>query len=220
MRAADLRSELLRGLARQVGERVTEAVGLVPREVFVTADMRDHAWEDRALPIGAGQTISQPSLVAKMCELLELHGDERVLDIGTGSGYHAAVLSRLCAHVYSIERHESLSAQAYRNLAAADIANVTLLVGDGTHGHPEQAPYNAINVAAASSGGVPAALEEQLAPNGRLVVPVDGADQRLLLIRRRDGKLERSEVVPVRFVPLISDDAEQQLARTFVDLVE
>jgi protein-L-isoaspartate(D-aspartate) O-methyltransferase len=97
---------------------------------------------------------------------------------------------------------------------------VTLLVGDGTHGHPEQAPYDAINVAAASSGGVPPARQEQLAPNGRLVLPVDGADQRLLLIRRRDGKLQRSDVVAVRFVPLISDNPEQQHARTIVDFVE
>ena len=220
MARVDPRSELLRGLVSRLDARVVDAVACVERELFVPLGLRDQAWEDRPLPIGAGQTISQPSLVAKMCELLELEGDERVLDVGTGSGYHAAVLSRLCEHVVSIERHRWLSAQAQRNLAAAGIVNVTLVVGDGTKGHPEQAPYDAINVAAASSGGVPPALTQQLTPTGRLVVPVDGTSQQLMLVQRRDGEFERTAVTPVRFVPLVSNDEEQQLAETIIDLVE
>jgi len=220
MARVDSRDELLHGLASRIAARVVDAVSSVARDVFVPAELREHAWSDRPLPIGAGQTISQPSLVAKMCELLELEGDERVLDVGTGSGYHAAVLSRLCEHVVSIERQRWLSAQAQRNLAAAGIGNVTLVVGDGTKGHPEQAPYDAINVAAASSGGVPPALTQQLTPMGRLVVPVDGKSQQLMLVQRRDGEFERTAVTPVRFVPLVSNDEEQQLAETIIDLVE
>ena len=118
-----------------------------------------------------------------MCELLELRGDERVLDVGTGSGYHAAILARLGAHVWSIERHEELSAGAAANLAAAGVANVTLAVGDGTLGLPEAAPFDAINVAAAGAA-IPRRLEEQLAAGGRLVAPVEEAEQRLVLLRR------------------------------------
>jgi protein-L-isoaspartate(D-aspartate) O-methyltransferase len=220
MASADPRDQLLRKLSSHVSARVLAAVASVPRERFVPAELRADAWEDRPLPIDCGQTISQPSLVAKMCGLLDLSGDERVLDVGTGSGYHAALLSRLCAHVYSIERHRSLSARAHRNLVAAGITNVTLIVGDGTHGYSAQAPYHAINVAAASSAGVPAALEQQLAPNGRLVLPTDGAHQQLVLIRRRDGQIERTEVAPVRFVPLITNDDEQKIATGVLELVE
>src|SRR5438270_13565183 len=144
------RDELLAGLCRRgLDESVVQAVARVPREVFVPEDLRDRAWEDGALPIGAGQTISQPSLVAYMVALLDLRGGERVLDVGTGSGYHAAVLARIAAHVVSIERHEELSASAERALADAGIGNVTLLVGDGSRGCPRDAPFDAINVAAA-----------------------------------------------------------------------
>ena len=169
----------------------------VPRERFVPPELRDRAWENGPLPIGEGQTISQPQVVARMCELLRLDGTERVLDVGTGSGYHAAVLARLCAQVFSIERHEALSARAQENLAAAGVENVTLLAGDGTLGHPAAAPYDAINVAAAADD-VPAPLEAQLAPGGRLVAPVG---QRLVVLR--DGRRETFE--RVAFVPLIAD---------------
>jgi len=142
--------------------------------------------------------------VARMCELLELSGDERVLDVGTGSGYHAAVLARLVRHVWTVERHPELSERAAASLAAAGVENVTLLVGDGALGHPACAPYDAINVAAAM-GRLPDALADQLAEGGRLVGPIDDGDQRLIRLRRTsDGELERSAHERVRFVPLIS----------------
>jgi protein-L-isoaspartate(D-aspartate) O-methyltransferase len=183
-------------------ERVLEAIRAVPRERFVPARLAAEAWENRALPIGQGQTISQPLVVARMCELLELGGGERVLDVGTGSGYHAAVLARLARHVWSVERLASLSAQAAEHLAAAGVDNVTLLVGDGAAGLPGEAPFDAINVAAAGAG-IPPALEEQLASGGRLVAPVDGHEQRLVLARRTDGAVEHTPLERVRFVPLV-----------------
>ena len=134
------------------------------------------------LPIGAGQTISQPLVVARMCELLELRGDERILDVGTGSGYHAALLARLGAHVWSVERHPALSEQAQRNLDAAGVANVTLVVGDGARGLPETAPFDAINVAAAAGDDVPPALEEQLGVGG--AARRAGRDRRPAAVRR------------------------------------
>src|SRR3954468_3800699 len=135
--------------------RVLSAVRAVPRDRFVPEDLQADAWENIPLPIGCGQTISQPLVVARMCELLELRGDERVLDVGTGSGYHAALLARLAAHVWTIERHAALSEQAARNLAAAGVENVTLRVGDGARGLPDAAPFDAINVAAAAGTHVP-----------------------------------------------------------------
>jgi protein-L-isoaspartate(D-aspartate) O-methyltransferase len=183
-------------------ERVLAAIRTVPRERFVPPELADEAWDNVPLPIGAGQTISQPLVVARMCELLRLTGSERVLDVGTGSGYHAAVLGRLCAHVWSIERHASLSEQAGRNLAAAGVENVTLFVGDGNLGLPDVAPFDAINVAAACAQ-VPPALEAQLAPSGRLVAPVENGDQRLFVVRRVGEGLERRALERVRFVPLV-----------------
>jgi protein-L-isoaspartate(D-aspartate) O-methyltransferase len=184
-------------------ERVLAAVAAVPRDLFVPRGLADAAWANTALPIGSGQTISQPVVVARMCELLALRGEERVLDVGTGSGYHAAVLARLAAEVWSIEREPRLARRAVRTLAAAGIGNVHVGVGDGSRGYPPVAPYGAINVAAAATGEPPAALEEQLDLGGRLVVPVDGRDQRLMRVRREPGGLVREWHEPVRFVPLV-----------------
>ena len=198
-------NRLLSEIAPLVGdERVLRALREVPRHAFVPPEQAGEAWDNVPLPIGCGQTISQPLVVARMCELLELRGDERVLDVGTGSGYHAALLSRLAAEVFSVELHPELSERAARCLAAAGIANVTLAVGDGSRGLPETAPYDAINVAAAAAGEIPPALVEQLAPGGRLVAPVEDGDQRLVLLRREKRGVVASELERVRFVPLLS----------------
>ena len=186
-------------------EQVLAAIAAVPRQLFVPEDLGRFAWDNTALPIGGGQTISQPVVVARMCELLELDGDEKVLDVGTGSGYHAAVLAHLAREVWSIERRRTLAEQARDNLAAAGIENVHVVVGDGSEGYPPEAPYEAINVAAAANE-VPAPLEVQLADGGRLVTPLDGADQRLALERRHGDSLERVLLDPVRFVPLVSGE--------------
>ena len=195
---------LINTLRRYVSdERVLAAIAEVPRDRFVPPDLRAEAWENIPLPIGSGQTISQPLVVARMCELLELTGDDTVLDVGTGSGYHAALLARLARHVYSIEVHESLSRQAAHNLRAAGVENVTLVVGDGSRGLPDHAPYEAINVAAAAGGSIPPALAEQLAPGGRLVAPVEDGEQRLVVARRTDDGVTLTELERVRFVPLV-----------------
>lgn len=201
------RAELIAALRRHVrDERVLAAIAEIPRELFVPAHLRARAWDNEPLPIGEDQTISQPLVVARMCELLLLRGDEHVLDVGTGSGWHAALLARLARDVVSVERHPSLSEMAARNLAAAGVENVTLVVGNGALGHIAAAPYDAINVAATSRGGVPPALVEQLAEGGRLVVPTDEGEQRLVLVRKlEDGRIERRALEPVRFVPLVTD---------------
>ena len=184
-------------------ERVLAAIAAVPRDLFVPRGLVEAAWENTALPIGGGQTISQPVVVARMCELLELRGDERVLDVGTGSGYHAAVLAHLAREVWSIERDPRLSRRAGRALEAAGVENVHLIVGDGSLGHPPAASYEAINVAAAARDEPPRALEEQITVGGRLVVPVDGPDQRLMRVVRTPDGFERTWHEPVRFVPLV-----------------
>jgi protein-L-isoaspartate(D-aspartate) O-methyltransferase len=201
------RERLLRTLGTVITDRrVLDALAAVPREKFVPPPLRDEAWDNAPLPIPEGQTISQPLVVARMCELLELGPGDRVLDVGTGSGYHAALLGWLAGHVWSIERHAELTEYARANLAAAGIDNVTLIVGDGSRGYPREAPYDAINVAAAAWGNVPAALEEQLAVGGRLVAPVDAAGQRLVRVRRGPEGLERRWLEPVRFVPLVEGE--------------
>jgi protein-L-isoaspartate(D-aspartate) O-methyltransferase len=199
------RDRLLEVLRRNVSdERVLQAIYEVPRHHFVPPEHADEAWENVPLPIGNGQTISQPLVVARMCELLELQGDEKVLDIGTGSGYHAAVLGRLARHVWSVERHSVLSRRALEHLRAAEVTNVTLVIGDGTRGLPETAPFDAINVAAAAGAAIPPALEDQLRRGGRLVAPVEDGDQRLVLVTRDEtGALERQSLERVRFVPLV-----------------
>jgi len=202
-----MREELLRALRRVVrDERVLAAMAEVPRDRFVPPELRERAWEDSALPIGLGQTISQPRVVARMCELLLLRGDERVLDVGTGSGYHAAVLSRLAAHVWSVERHEALARRAAEVLAAEGFANVRVHVGDGTRGLPEAAPFDAINVAATGREALLEALAAQLAPGGRLVAPVKGRTERIVRLVLGPSGVRRTEHEAVRFVPLVQED--------------
>lgn len=198
------REQFLAGLRTRVSdERVLAAAAEVPRELFVAPALNRFAYADRPLPIGGGQTISQPTLVARMCELLEVSEDDVALDVGTGSGYHAALLSRLCRHVYGIELDEELAAQAVRSLEAAGIDNVTVVVGDGAAGLPDRAPFDAINVAATASGDVPEALIEQLAVGGRLIAPVaSDSQEQLVLVRRGPEGLQRTLLDAVRFVPL------------------
>jgi protein-L-isoaspartate(D-aspartate) O-methyltransferase len=184
-------------------ERVLAAMLEVPRELFVPEDLRRRAYRDGALRIGEGQTISQPWIVACMAQLLELGGDETVLEVGTGSGYAAAVLSRLCADVVTIERFESLAAGARSTLEELAYDNVEVRVGDGARGAPDRAPFGGISVTATASGEPPAALFEQLEPGAALVCPV-ARGRREHLIRFRDGEAEA--VASVRFVPLVSDE--------------
>jgi len=189
-----------RGIA---DERVLAAMERVPRELFVAPELRDRAYDDAALPIGRGQTISQPFMVARICEALALDGGERVLDVGTGSGYQAAVLAELAAEVFTIERVPELAEQARRNLDSAGYRRVEVHVGDGTLGLPEQAPFAAIAVAAAAPQP-PASLYEQLEPRGRLVVPVGRrSGQELQVIVRSPEGPAVVHSVPCRFVPLV-----------------
>jgi protein-L-isoaspartate(D-aspartate) O-methyltransferase len=186
-------------------ERVLAAMERVPRELFLPEALRDRAYEDAALPIAGGQTMSQPYIVAKMCELLSLDGDERVLDVGTGSGYHAAVLAELADEVVSIERIPELARTAKENLEAAGYDNVEVRVGDGTRGVPDRAPFDAIAVAAAAPE-LPDALYEELKVGGRIVVPVGGrSNQRLQLIVRSPEGPAVVRSVPCRFVPLVGE---------------
>jgi protein-L-isoaspartate(D-aspartate) O-methyltransferase len=187
-------------------ERVLDAMARVPRELFVPEGLARRAYDDAALPIGAGQTISQPYMVAKICEAASLTGQERVLDVGTGSGYQAAVLSELAAEVDTIERIPELAEQARLNLEAAGYGRVRVHVGDGTRGLRERAPFDAIAVAAAAPH-LPQSLYEQLEPRGRLVVPVGrrGIQRLEVIIRSPEGPaVVRS--VPCRFVPLVGEE--------------
>jgi len=187
-------------------ERVLAAMGRVPREEFLPERLRRRAYADSALPIGEGQTISQPWIVAAICQALELRGGERVLEVGAGSGYSAAVLAQLAAEVIGVERHESLAVAARRTLARLGAANVRLLVGDGSRGLPEQAPFEAIAVHA-TAPVPPRSLLGQLADGGRLVVPLAGEGVDLLtLFRRRGSELLSEEIGPCRFVPLIGEE--------------
>jgi protein-L-isoaspartate(D-aspartate) O-methyltransferase len=187
-------------------ERVLAAMGEVPREAFVPERVRDRAYADAALPIAEEQTISQPWIVAAICQALALDGSELVLEVGTGSGYSAAVLARLAAHVVSIERHGALSHAAAEALDSLRIANVELFVGDGSLGVPERAPFDAIAVHA-TAPAPPPALIDQLADGGRLVVPVSGREADvLMLLRRRGDRVESEEISPCRFVPLIGEE--------------
>jgi protein-L-isoaspartate(D-aspartate) O-methyltransferase len=184
--------------------RVMEAMGSVPRHRFVPEGQEPQAYQNRPLPIGHGQTISQPYIVALMTDLLKLRKEDRVLEVGTGSGYQAAVLSVLVKAVYSIEIVKPLAEEAAQRLTRLGYANVQVRAGDGYGGWPEHAPFDAIMVTAGAPH-VPPALVEQLKPGGRMVIPVGPASaiQSLMLIEKRpDGTVAEREVIPVRFVPL------------------
>jgi protein-L-isoaspartate(D-aspartate) O-methyltransferase len=184
-------------------ERVLQAMAQVPREEFVPPEIRSSAYNDSALPIGHEQTISQPWVVAAICQALDLRGDESVLEIGTGSGYSAAVLAQLAADVVSLERVPELAEGAARNLQRLGIDNVEVVVGDGSRGHPEGAPYDAIAVHAATPEA-PHSLLAELAADGRLVVPIAAGNADLLTaFIRVNGDLRQETIGPCRFVPLI-----------------
>ncbi len=185
-------------------ERVLDVIREVPRPSFVPQHLQDSAWENSALPIGAGQTISQPLVVATMTEALQLTGTERVLEIGTGSGYQAAILARLAASVDTIERIEEHRDDAVRRLAELSVENVTCHLADGTLGLPSKAPFDAIIVTAAAPK-VPQPLLDQLAVGGRIIVPVGSRDlqQLVRLERREDGTFDTTEIDRVIFVPLV-----------------
>jgi protein-L-isoaspartate(D-aspartate) O-methyltransferase len=192
-----------RGIA---DERVLAAMDRVPRDLFVPPSLVEHAYDDGALPIGHHQTISQPFVVATICSLLSLRGTERVLDVGTGSGYQAAVLAELAADVVTIERVTELAAAARARLQDAGYGRVDVRVGDGSLGVPERAPFDAIAVAAAAPR-VPPALYEQLAEGGRLVLPrgTRWGQELVLVVRTSEGPAERTSI-PCRFVPLVGDE--------------
>ncbi len=187
-------------------KRVLAAMQKVERERFVPDDVRPHAYADRALPIGYGQTISQPYIVALMTELLELHGPEKVLEIGTGSGYQAAILGELAKEVYSVEIVPELADHAAKLLKELGYANVKTRLGDGYRGWPDKAPFDAI-IVTCSPDDVPQPLVDQLKEGGRLVIPLgmQTKPQQLILMIKRDGKLERRPVIPVSFVPMTGE---------------
>jgi protein-L-isoaspartate(D-aspartate) O-methyltransferase len=184
--------------------RVLAALERVPRERFVPEPFRDKAYDDVTLPIGHHQTVSQPVVVAAMTQALEVNDRLKVLEIGTGSGYQAAVLARLCRRVYTVERHRALLKEAEARFAELRITNVTTLAGDGTLGWPEQAPFERIIVTAAAAD-VPGILVDQLAIGGVMVVPVgvDERDQHLIRVRRTENGADTEDLGPIRFVPLV-----------------
>ena len=207
--AADSRARMVERQLRRRGiedERVLAAMGRVPRELFVPEDKRRYAYEDGALPIGYGQTISQPFIVATICALLALEGHERVLDVGTGSGYQAAVLAELAGEVVTVERVPELAAAARAALVEAGYESVEVRVGDGSLGAPERAPFDGIAVAAAAPS-VPQPLYDQLVDGGRLVLPRGSRwGQDLVLVEKTPAGAREARSVPCRFVPLIGDE--------------
>lgn len=185
--------------------RLLDAFLEVPRHLFVPPNQRLYAYQDGPLPIGLGQTISQPYIVAYMTDQLHLRGDEILLEIGTGSGYQAAILGVLAREVHTVERHPRLAAVAGQVLKDLGYSNITIHEGDGTHGLPEHAPYQGIMVTAAAPE-VPQPLLDQLGEGGRLVMPVGGRGGQLLqLYQRKKGEITREDLTPVAFVPLIGD---------------
>ncbi len=206
---AALRASMVEHHLRRRGisdERVLRAMGAVPREPFVPARLRSRAYSDSALPIGESQTISQPWIVAAIAQALALEGDERVLEIGTGSGYSAAVLASLAGEVISVERHVDLSEGARLTLDSLGIANVETIVGDGSRGLADRAPFDAIAIHA-TAPAPPRTLLGQLGDGGRLVVPIaaEGADM-LTVYQRRGQQLSGEAIGPCRFVPLVGDE--------------
>lgn len=189
---------------------VLRAFDLTPRHQFVPTGVRHRAYEDAPLQIGSGQTISQPSIHARYLEILALQGRERVLEVGTGSGYQTVLLSHLVAQIFTIERIPALFTAAREAINKAGATNVSMLLGDGTVGWREYAPYDAILV---SAGGpsIPPALVEQLAEGGRMLIPVGGMEEQTLkLVTRRDGVIETTDIAPVRFVPLLGTQGWEQ----------
>jgi protein-L-isoaspartate(D-aspartate) O-methyltransferase len=184
--------------------RVLSAIESVPRELFVPETFVDRAYEDTALPIGYGQTLSQPLVVATMIQALDLNDRVKLLEVGTGSGYHAAILSHLCRRVYSIERHKPLLSEARERIAALDLSNVTTMAGDGMKGWPEQAPFDRISVTAAGAEP-PQSLLDQLKIGGIMVMPVGGQSrvQQLVRFRRTEVGYDSDVIMDVRFVPLL-----------------
>jgi protein-L-isoaspartate(D-aspartate) O-methyltransferase len=205
-RLAAARARMVESQLRRRGigdERVLRAMGEVPREGFVPASLLEHAYDDSALPIGHGQTISQPWVVAAICQALELTGGEHLLEVGTGSGYSAAVLALLASDVVSVERIPELGDAARERLAALEVENVEVMIADASRGYPERAPYEAIAVHAASPEA-PHDILDQLAPGGRLVVPIAaGSVDMLTAFARDDGGTRQETIGPCRFVPLI-----------------
>lgn len=188
---------------------VLRAFEQTPRHLFVPTGVRHRAYEDSALPIGNGQTISQPSIHARYLEILGLTGREKVLEVGTGSGYQTVLLAHLAAQVFSIERIAPLMQSARENIARAGVRNVSLLTGDGTLGWREYAPYDAILVSAGSPT-IPQPLVDQLAEGGRMLIPLGGQDvQTLVVLTRKQGTIVREDMLPVRFVPLLGQHGWQ-----------
>jgi len=190
-------------------EKVLEAMRDVERHLFVPEELREYAYSDRPLPIGEGQTISQPYVVAFMTEKLDLKRSDKVLEIGTGSGYQAAVLGEICDHVWTIEVNGLLAEKAARTLRDNGYDNVHVRHGDGYLGWPEEAPFDAIIVTCAPSD-VPKPLEQQLSEGGRMIIPVGaGFGQELVLLVKSGGKLVRRAVLPVRFVPMVNEEGDK-----------
>ncbi|MEZ6087120.1 MAG: protein-L-isoaspartate(D-aspartate) O-methyltransferase [Pirellulaceae bacterium] len=204
------RQELVEQLRKQgiQQERVLEAIGAVQREAFVPWDAKDLAYQNSPVPIANEQTISQPYIVALMAEALNLQAADRVLDIGTGSGYAAAILSRLCSAVYTVERFKDLAESAERRLIDGGFNNVFVRHGDGTQGWPEHAPFDAIAVAAGTPNA-PTPLLDQLAIGGRMVIPIGQRDsQKLVLITKQsEDHFEKRNICGVRFVPLVDESS-------------
>jgi protein-L-isoaspartate(D-aspartate) O-methyltransferase len=200
------RTEMVRDQIRLRGitdKNVLCAMQKVERHQFVPDAYRSEAYEDYPLPIGDGQTISQPYIVAFMTEALELQRTDKVLEIGTGSGYQAAILAEICDSVFSVEIFESLARTAAKTLDSLGYQNIFIRTGDGYEGWQEHAPFNGIIVTCAP-GQIPSKLEEQLAEGGRMIIPVGGTyTQELILLEKKNGKLEKKSVLPVRFVPMI-----------------